>query len=170
MGEKTRGNCGHVGFGVTLHIFETVQVNVVGLYGTNKVGEDRGIEVSSESSTKRFDESSCILGGQSRRPPRVPAVNAVNDAVKSTELVWIGEKCRNEVRLVVPSKLIDELALPTIRGGVGAESTTISVEGGGKDLVVVLQLVRVGSVASDVVTERAGVLRRGAWHHTVPIS
>ena len=168
VGEEPRGNSGHVGLGIILHASQTTQPDFVRLNGTNEVVESRGVETSSisETSTKGLEDTCGFLGGQLDRPTRVPVVTTVNDVVKVLEGAWVDEERGNEVDFVISGELINELGLPAVDGGTGAESAGVSGEGGGEDITVVPQLVGMVCVACDVVTERTGVLRGGAWHHT----
>ena len=114
-----------------------------------------------------MEETRGFLGGQVDGPSRVPLINTIDDVVEALEVAWVGEERRNKVDLVVPGELIDELRLPAIDGGIGAKSAGVSCEGRGKDVAIVPQLVGVIGVASDIITEGTGMLRRGAWHHAV---
>ena len=71
------------------------------------------------------------------------------------------------MNLVVSGELVDELGLPTIGWGTGAESASVSSERRSEDISVVLQLVGVARVTSDVIPEGGSILGRRAWHHTV---
>lgn len=169
VGEEPRRDGSHVGLDGVRHTAQTAQVGLVGLNGTDKVGENRQIEAfgAGETPTEGLEESSGFIRGQLDRPTRVPVVNAVNDIVKVLEGVWIGKEGGNKVNLVVSGELIDELALPAIGRGTRTESTSISGEGRGKYIAVVPQLAGVAGVAGDVVTERSCVVRGGAWHHAL---
>ena len=166
MGEEPRGDSSHVGLGVARHLVQAVQVGVVGLDGTNKVAENRGIEAGSETAAEGLEHVGGRLGGQLDGPSRVPVVNAVDDSVKILEGIRVGEEGRKEVNLVVPGELVDELGLPTIGGRIGTKGAGVSGKGRNKDFPVVLQLVRVVGVLNDIVYESGGILRRRAWKHT----
>lgn len=92
--------------------------------------------------------------------------NTVKNFVKVLEGGGVDKEGGDKVNLVV-CELIDELGLPALGGGTTTELAGVSGEGGGEDITIVLQLAGVVGITSDVVTERTGVIRGGAWHHTV---
>jgi len=168
VGEEPGRDSSHVGLGVVRHAAQTGQVGLVRLDGTNEAVEDGGVEMGiGETSTKGLEETSGFLGGQLDGPTGVPVEHAVNNIVKVLEVVWVGKESRNKVNLVVSGELLDELGLPTVDGGTRTEGASVSSEGRGEDMTVVLQLAGVVGVTSDVVTEGAGVLRGGARHRTI---
>ena len=169
MSEEPRGDRSHVGLGVVRHGAQTREVDLVGLNRTDEAVENRGVEIdgTNETSTRGLEETKGFLGGQLDGPSRGPLINAVDDVVEALEVVWVGEERRNKVELVVSGELIDELRLPAIDGGIGAKRAGVSREGRGEDVAIVPQLVGVIGVASDVIAEGTGMLRRGAWHHAV---
>jgi len=166
VSKEPRGNSGHVGLFGIRHVAQTTQPDLIGLNGTNEIVDNRGVETTGEGSTKGLEETSGFLSGQLDRPARIPVVNTVNDVAKLLKLGWVDEEGGNEVDLVISGELINKLGLPALDGGTGAESAGVSGEGRGKDMTVVLQLVWMVGVACDVVAERTGMLRGGAWHHT----
>ena len=170
MGEEPRGDSSHVGLRVTRHLVKAAQVGVIRLDGTDEIAEYGGVEVGGESPTKWLEHSGGRLSGYLDRPARVPVINTVEDIIKVLKGVRIAKKGRDEVNLVIPGELVDELTLPAIGGGTGTESAGVSGEGRGKDVAVVLQLVGVIGIAGDVVTEGGSILSRGTRHHTaIPI-